>query len=42
LGSIKESGKNLSQINGLKVMGKEGDYVVVKVGSGVYHFAALK
>jgi alpha-L-rhamnosidase len=42
LGSIKESGKNLPQINGLKVMGKEDNYVVVEVGSGVYHFAALK
>jgi alpha-L-rhamnosidase len=42
LGSIKESGKNLSQINGLKVMGKEDGYVIVEVGSGVYHFAALK
>jgi alpha-L-rhamnosidase len=42
LGSIKESGKNLPQINGLKVMDKEDNYVVVEVGSGVYHFAALK
>jgi alpha-L-rhamnosidase len=40
--TIKESGKNLSQINGLKVMDKEGDYVVVEVGSGLYHFVALK
>jgi alpha-L-rhamnosidase len=40
--SIKESGKNLSQINGLKVTGKEDNYMVVEVGSGVYHFAVLR
>jgi len=40
--SIKESGKTLAQINGLKVIGKEDNYIVVEVGSGVYHFAAFK
>jgi alpha-L-rhamnosidase len=40
--SIKESGKNLSQINGLKVTGKEDNYMVVEVGSGVYHFVVLR
>jgi alpha-L-rhamnosidase len=40
--SIKESGRSLSQINGLKVTGKEDNYIVVEVGSGVYHFAVLK
>jgi alpha-L-rhamnosidase len=40
--SVKESGQVLSQIKGLKVIGKDDNYVVVEVGSGVYHFAVLK
>lgn len=40
--SIHESWHALSQINGLKVKGKEDNYVVVEVGSGEYHFAALR
>jgi alpha-L-rhamnosidase len=40
--SVKESGLVLSEIKGLKVIGKEDNYVGVEIGSGVYHFAALK
>ncbi len=35
---IKEGDKNLSDIKEIKVVGKEGDYVLVEVGSGTYHF----
>lgn len=35
---IMESGKNLSAIKDLSMVGKEVDYIVVKAGSGIYHF----
>jgi alpha-L-rhamnosidase len=36
--AVKESGKILSQANGIKIKETEGDYVVLELGSGVYHF----
>jgi len=36
--SVKESGHSLSSAKDLKVRGKEGDDVIVEVGSGSYHF----
>ncbi len=39
---IKESGKELSQVNDIKVKGAEDGYVVMELGSGVYHFEAEK
>jgi len=36
---IKEGGRVLSAVKELKVGGKEGDYILVEVGSGSYHFA---
>jgi alpha-L-rhamnosidase len=35
---IKESGKTLSTVPEMKVVGNEGGYVIVEVGSGVYTF----
>lgn len=36
--AIKESGKALSQVNDIKVKEVEDGYVVLELGSGVYHF----
>ena len=36
--AVKESGKILSQANGIKIKETEGGYVVLELGSGVYHF----
>lgn len=38
--NIKESGTLLSSVTGLKVAGKQQDYVTVEVGSGKYQFIA--
>ena len=38
--SITESGKQISQIKGLKVVGKNNGYIEVQTGSGIYHFTA--
>ena len=35
---IMESGKYLSTVKEIKMIGKEEDYIVVEVGSGNYHF----
>ena len=40
--AVTESGKVLSQINSIKIKGTEDGYVVLQLGSGVYHFAATK
>ncbi len=37
---VKEGSASLSKAGGIKVSGKDGDYVVVEVGSGGYHFTA--
>lgn len=37
---LKEGEKNVSEVSGIKVIGKEGTYVLVEVGSGTYHFSA--
>ena len=39
---IKESGKALSGINDIKVAGTKDGYVILLLGSGVYHFSAEK
>ena len=39
---ITESGKALSVVSDIRVTGTEGDYVILNVGSGVYHFSAIK
>ncbi|HUS02815.1 MAG TPA: glycoside hydrolase family 78 protein [Chitinophagaceae bacterium] len=36
--TIKESGKNLSAVKEVKIVGKEGGYIIVEAGSGIYHF----
>lgn len=40
--TLKENGKDLSQANDVKVKGTEGAYVVLELGSGVYHFEVQK
>lgn len=39
---IEESGKKLSQIKEIKVIGSEDGYRTLELGSGVYHFAVTK
>jgi alpha-L-rhamnosidase len=41
-GAIKESGKVLSQVNGIKEKVSEDGYVVLELGSGNYHFVVKK
>lgn len=40
--AITEGGKSLTSVADIKIVGKEENYVVVNVGSGVYHFVAAK
>jgi len=40
--SIIESTKPLSKERDIKIVGKEDDYIVLNVGSGVYHFSTKK
>lgn len=40
--AVTEAGKALSAVSDLTVTGMEDGYVVVNVGSGMYHFAAIK
>jgi alpha-L-rhamnosidase len=37
---VKEGNNMLSKVIGIKVSGKEDNYVVVEVGLGKYHFTA--
>jgi alpha-L-rhamnosidase len=37
---VKEGGKSLSQVSGVKFIRTEGSHVVCEVGSGTYHFAS--
>jgi alpha-L-rhamnosidase len=39
---ITESGKKLSAISDIKITGKEDGYILLQLGSGVYHFVAPK
>ncbi len=39
--SIFESGKPLAELKELVVKGKEGKYIVLQVGSGIYHFVSI-
>ena len=41
-GTITESGKEVSTLTDVKVSGTEDGYVVLQLGSGVYHFATAK
>jgi alpha-L-rhamnosidase len=36
--SLTESGKQLSELKEITITGREGNYIVLQVGSGVYHF----
>jgi len=36
--SVTEGGKTLNAVSDLKISGKDGDYVIVNVGSGIYNF----
>jgi alpha-L-rhamnosidase len=38
--SIKEAGIDLKSVKDLKVVGKEGNYIVAEIGSGKYHFVS--
>ena len=38
--SVTENGKSIRNIDGLKFLRKEGNYVVLKVGSGTYDFVS--
>jgi alpha-L-rhamnosidase len=40
--AITENGKAISTIDGIKISGTEEGYVVLQIGSGIYHFAAAK
>lgn len=40
--ALTESGKALSSIPEIKIMGEDDGYVILQLGSGVYHFAAEK
>ena len=37
---IKEGDTSLSSVKDVKVLNKEGNYVVVEIGSGKYHFVS--
>ncbi|HEY2720985.1 MAG TPA: family 78 glycoside hydrolase catalytic domain [Chitinophagaceae bacterium] len=40
-GSVMEDSVGLNLVNDLKVIGNESNYVVVKIGSGKYHFSSV-
>jgi len=40
--SIIESAKLLSKERDIKIVGKEDDYIILNIGSGVYHFSTKK
>jgi alpha-L-rhamnosidase len=40
--SIMESGKLLSDLKEIQIKGKEKDYIIAQVGSGIYHFTSTK
>ena len=37
-GEITENGAAVNSVQGIQVLGKEGDYIVIETGSGEYHF----
>jgi len=39
--SITENGKPLSEVKEITETGKEGNYMVLQVGSGIYHFSSV-
>ncbi len=39
IGSVNESGKLISENKEIKVTGTEGKYLVLQIGSGIYHFS---
>ena len=40
--SITEGNISLSSVKDIKFVGKEGNYIVVEVGSGKYHFTSAR
>jgi len=40
--AVRESGNVLSVVGDIKISGNEGGYVVLQVGSGLYHFTATQ
>ncbi len=42
LNNVTESGKILSQANGIQIKNAEDGYLVLNLGSGIYHFAVQK
>jgi alpha-L-rhamnosidase len=36
--TLKESGKNIGDAHAGKITGRDGDYVMIELGSGKYHF----
>jgi alpha-L-rhamnosidase len=40
--AITENGKAISSVDGIKISGTEEGYVVLQIGSGVYHFTVAK
>jgi alpha-L-rhamnosidase len=41
-GDITEGGKPVALVEGLKVTGSEDGYVILKAGSGIWHFTAVR
>jgi len=39
--SLTESGKQLSELKEITMTGRDGNYIVLQVGSGIYHFVSL-
>jgi alpha-L-rhamnosidase len=37
---IRENGKSLPPSKDISVSGKDGSYIILQTGSGVYHFSA--
>ena len=42
LSKVTESGKSLSEAEGIKIIGQKDDYIETLLGSGVYHFIIKK
>ena len=42
LNNVTESGKILSKANGIQMKNAEDGYLVLNLGSGIYHFAVQK
>ena len=38
--AVKENGQAISSVNGIQVVGKEENYIIIKIGSGKYKFVS--